>query len=476
MSIDNRKLITTRKRRLFLFVAAACIAVIVLVASKPARVPIIAQLTGQDRPGHKMPTITTLPEFPGIPLYASLMRRKEQLELIQILIDNKVSTWPAVSSRSHRAGKFTSTGIFGGFPPTEGQIARIAPNYDNILFGAGNQDLIPRFKKYNPDLAFFIYVDSGLSPGFVQADAGSVDDEDTGWIIENHPDWILKDKDGNFIRSGGGLSNKGEYWPDPGNPEWQDYFAEKVAKLLRDTGDRWNGILLDQFIGTADGHIRYARAAQQANYPTDEAFQAACLEFLRAVAAKVPVPIIVNMEGVSIIRRPSFVAEVAIAAGGVENEIFPEEMPTEDLRPYLETVQSLPPTIHIRINSKPAGWAGDIDDTLFAYYCYLLVADRNREVYWTNKEGTSDIPHYWYREFDLNLGASKGNIHFGEFIWTREFENAVVVVNAGEGPAEYSWPGATRFYDVEGNPLWSPIIPDGRTAMLLVNDLSILPK
>jgi hypothetical protein len=150
-------------------------------------------------------------------------------------------------------------------------------------------------------------------------------------------------------------------------------------------------------------------------------------------------------------------------------------MPIEDLRPYLETVQSLPPTIHIRINSKPAGWAGDIDDTLFAYYCYLLIADRDREIYWTNKEGTSDIPHYWYREFDLNLGDSQGNILFGEFIWSREFENAVVIVNAAEEPAKYSWPAGTHFYDVEGNPVQSPIILDGRTAMLLVKDLSILP-
>ncbi len=466
-----------KKHRLFLYVTAACIVVVALAVSNPARVPIIAQLTGQHRPGHKMPTITALPQFPGIPLYASLLSREDQLELIQAMINHKISTWPLVSSRSYRVGKFTSTGIFGwqDIPPTEEQIARIAPSYDNILFGAHNSELIPRFQKYNPDLTFFIYVDSGLNPEYEQSDAGGVDDEDTEWIIANHPDWILKDEDGNLIRSGGGLSNEGEYWPDPGNPEWQDYFAEKVTKLLCETGGQWDGVLLDQFIATADGHVRYAEAAQQVNYPTDEAFQAVYLEFLRAVAAKIPVPIIVNTEGASIIRRPAFVAEVAMAAGGAENEIFPEEMPIEDLRPYLETVQSLPPTIHIRINSKPAGWAGDIDDTLFAYYCYLLIADRNREVYWTHKEGTSDVPHYWYREFDLNLGASKGNIHFGEFIWSREFENAMVIVNAGEEPAEYSWQAATRFYDVEGNPLQSPVILDGRTAMLLVIDLSILP-
>lgn len=464
-----------KKRGWVLAVVIILVALSVFAAMKPSKVPIVAQLTNQHRPASKMPTLTTLPKFPDIPVYAQWLSREKKDALIQTLINNKVQTWPDESSRGHRAGKFTSTGIFDAYPPTQEQVARLAQNYDNILFGAKNSGLIPLFKKYNPDLTFFIYVDSGLNPDFHQADAGGVDEQDTEWIVKNHPDWILKDKAGNFIRSEGGLSNPGAYWPDPGNPEWQAYFAEKVNKLLQQTGGQWDGVLFDQFIGTADGHARYTHSAQQANYPTDEAYQAAYLEFFEAVRQKISVPIIVNMEGGAIVRRPAFVAEVALAAGGAENEIFPEEMPIEDLRPYLETVQSLPPNIHIRINSKPAGFAGDIDETLFAYFCYLLIADRDREVYWTHKEGTSDIPHYWYREFDLDLGESKGNIHFGESIWSREFENAVVIVNPGEDAAEYTWDETSVYYDVEGNLLDSPITLAGRNAMLLVKDLSILP-
>jgi hypothetical protein len=464
-----------KKPLIILSVVLVISLLIILAVMKPSKVPIVAQLAHQNRPAGKLPTLTSLPEFPDIPLVARFYSQAKKDELIQTLINQKVSTWPAVSTRGKRAGKFTSTGIFDAYPPTEQQVARLAPNYDNILLGAKNADLIPRFQQYNPDLTYFIYVDSGLNPDLVRADAGGIDEEDTEWIVANHPDWILKDKDGNLIRSGGGLSNPGEYWPDPGNPEWQAYFAEKINQLLNETGGQWDGILFDQFIGTADGHVRYAQAAQQVNYPTDEAYQAAYLEFFEAVAAKIPVPLIVNMEGGAIVRRPAFVAEVAATAGGAENEIFPEEMPVEDLRPYLETVQSLPPGTHIRINSKPAGFAGDIDDTLFAYYCYLLIADPQREVYWTHKEGTSDIPHYWYREFDLDLGDAQGNIQFGEAIWSREFEHAVVIVNPDEEAAEYTWNESVVYYDVEGNLLTSPLELDGRSAMLLVKDLSILP-
>jgi hypothetical protein len=232
-----------RRQRLFWYAAAAGLVVAAAAAWKPAAVPGVAQVTGQNRPAHRMPTLTTLPQFPGIPLYAPLLNREKQLELIEALVDHKVSTWPVVSSRGDRLAKFTSTGIFGGFPPTEQQVARIAPNYDNILLGAGNSDLAPRFAKHNPDLTFFLYVDSGLNPEYTQADAGGVDEEDTEWIIENHPDWILQDKDGNLIRSRGGLSNAGEYWPDPGNRQWQAYFAEKISKLLRETGGHWDGVV-----------------------------------------------------------------------------------------------------------------------------------------------------------------------------------------------------------------------------------------
>lgn len=464
------------RKRLSLLLTAAIILVMVLVAIvKPSRVPVVAQLTHQDRPAPRLPTLTVLPKFLDIPLYAPLLSDAQKDRLIQAFINHKVSTMPQTPPREVRVGKFTSTGIFGGFLPTEEQIARTAVNYDNILFGADRANLIPRFKSYNPDLTFFLYIDSGLNPDFEQADAGGVDNEDTQWIVTNHPDWLLRDAAGNPIRSGGGLSNPGEYWPDPGNLEWQKYFIEKITKLLEQTGGQWDGILFDQFIATADGHVRYAEAAQQVNYPTDEYFQAAYLEFFRAVTAGIPVPMIVNMEGASIVRQPEFVAEVANAAGGIENEIFPEEMPIEDLRPFLETIQNLDPTIHVRLNSKPSGFAGNIDDTLFAHYCYLLIAGKDRQVYWTYKEGTSDVPHYWYREFDLDLGNALGNIQFGEAIWNREFENAVVIVNAGDEAGEYTWEPGNRYYDVNGNGLASPVVLKGRTAMLLIKDPSILP-
>ena len=82
------------KLRIILPIGAASVILIILAVMKPSRVPIVAQLTNQHRPVSKLPTLTSLPEFPGIPLYAQWLSREKKDELIQTLIDNKVSTWP----------------------------------------------------------------------------------------------------------------------------------------------------------------------------------------------------------------------------------------------------------------------------------------------------------------------------------------------------------------------------------------------
>jgi hypothetical protein len=92
-----------KKSRIKLSTFIVLIVVSILAVTKPSKVPIVAQLTYQHRPASKMTTITTLPEFPDILLYARWLSREKKDDLIQTLINNKVSTWPSESSRSYRA-------------------------------------------------------------------------------------------------------------------------------------------------------------------------------------------------------------------------------------------------------------------------------------------------------------------------------------------------------------------------------------
>src|ERR1051325_11533028 len=107
-------------RKMALILILFCIVLILMVAL------ILSLLTrNQKRPHPRFPTLTTLPPFPNIPLGGLGMSRQEKEAAREQIVNHKISTYPKVSSRSYRIGKFTSTGIFGGFSPTEDQIARI---------------------------------------------------------------------------------------------------------------------------------------------------------------------------------------------------------------------------------------------------------------------------------------------------------------------------------------------------------------
>lgn len=429
-----------------------------------------------NRPGSSSTTITELPEFPGIPwtvvFYSSNKEKTDKL--VREIVDHKLATYPKISSRSYRTGKFDATGLFDAFEPTEEQVARVAINYDNVLLGVKKKHLLPIYRKYNPSIKSLLYIDAGLNPKFaewkVQADIGSIDEEDTFWIAQNHPEWLLRDAEGNPIVTGAGglLSNPGAYWPDPGNKEWQEFFAQKLNKLLGELGGGWDAILIDDFFGTQEAQMGFTYTAPWANYATDKDYQDAWIEFFTNVRKKIQLPFVPNLDGVSVALTPEFFGRLAVATGGIESETYPEEFPIEDFRRLLESIKKIPKNIRIHVNSKPSpGWAGNVDKTLFAYYSYLLFADRDREAYWTFKEGTSDIPHYWYKEFDLNLGESLGEATEKNELFVREFERAIVLVNAGTETKKFRPEAGTQYYDVAGNPLSLPVALEGRSAILI---------
>jgi hypothetical protein len=123
-------------------------------------------------------------------------------------------------------------------------------------------------------------------------------------------------------------------------------------------------------------------------------------------------------------------------------------------------------------SATAASFGGNSDLTLFSYFTYLLAAGPEREIYWTCKEGDSEIPHFWYKEFDLDLGVPREEMQTAGSVWKRDFANATVVVNPGPSPARYAFHG--DFWDVLGQPLHAPITVDTQTGMLLIRNKVIL--
>jgi hypothetical protein len=435
----------------------------------------------------RIPTMTALPRLPGVP-WEYLFRNPsgpERERLLRDLFAVKLRTYPASPPPFPRAGKHRTMG-FTNFEPTEAETERLAAHYDVFYLAAGSSRRIAAIKRANPKAKVLMYFASSLTRVARLVDAGSVDEENTDWILQHHGDWLLKDREGRPVE---GQSWSTKYWADPGNVDWQDFFAAKLNQAIESSGGPWDGIILDEFLtGHASTAAAWAGGGRvQVNYPTDQAWQEAQLAFLRRVAPRLTVPLVPNVEPVVLNPtspgfNPEFFTEVQRIGGGAEAEVFVFHradprgfLGREMVEVYLERARQTPPGKMMFLNSATAAsFAGNTDLTLFSYFTYLLVAGPEREIYWTCKEGDSEIPHFWYKEFDLDLGPPREEMQTQGGVWKRDFANATVVVNPGQGPAEYSFDGAC--VDVRGKPLHSPLTLQSQVGMLVITNKAILPE
>lgn len=441
--------------------------------------------TGPAPGPRRIQALTELPRLPGVS-WKYLLRKPTAAEREQLLRDIlavKLSTYPKEPLPFPRAGRHRTMG-FTNFEPTEEQIATLASYYEVFYLGARAGHRIPLIKRYNPKAKVLMYFASSLTKGSKLHDAGSVDEQDTEWIVRNRRDWLLPDKDGRPVE---GRSWNVKYWADPGNEQWQEFFATKLNLALAQSGGPWDGVILDEFLTgcTSTAAAWAGGGVPQARYPTDRAWQEAQLSFLRYVAPRVQVPLIPNVEPVvlnptSAGFAPEFFTQVQRVAAGAEAEIFVYHradragfLGQEMVQVYLECARRTPAGKMLFLNSATSiGFGGNPDLTLFSYFTYLLVADPQREIYWTCKEGDSEIPHFWYREFDLDLGPPQEEMQTVGSLWKRDFANATVVVNAGSAPAAYVFD--KEYVDVLGRPQVSPMTLEIQTGMLLIGNKAIL--
>ncbi len=433
----------------------------------------------------RITTITDLPRLPGVP-WEYLFRNPsgpEREKLFRDLFAAKLQTYPASAPPFPRAGKHRTMG-FTNFEPTNEETERLAAHYDVFYLAATSSHRSAAIQRGNPKAKVLMYFASSLTKVARLVDAGSVDQENTDWVLQNHRDWLLTDQEGKPVQ---GRSWSEKYWADPGNREWQDFFAAKLNQAMESSGGRWDGVLLDEFM---TGHTSTAAAwagggRVQVNYPTDQAWQEAQLAFLRRVAPQVNVPLVPNVEPVVLNPtssgfNPEFFTEVQRIGGGAEAEVFVFHqadprgfLGKEMVEVYLERARQTPKGKMMFLNSATArSFAGNSDLTLFSYFTYLLVAGPEREIYWTCKEGDSEIPHFWYKEFDLDLGPPHEEMQTQGGIWKRAFANATVVVNPGRDPAQYSFEG--ECVDGRGKPLHSPLTLGSQVGMLLITNKAIL--
>lgn len=314
-------------------------------------------------------------------------------------------------------------------PPINGDLHYLANHFD--IFILTKQDEMVRdalsitYSVETPILRYVLF-DSIMDPGPCEEQPyrNQVADQigDYCFIAAEHPDWFLLDINGNLIR-------KGNYvLMDPGNPEWQRFWLNRVIQNQKTLG--WKGVFLDNI------EAGFAKRSQSNTYPakyeTPEAYQAAIAGFLDYISSNYfkpqRVPLFGNVlkEDVStgLFLYLQYLDGIMVEAFAVDwNDGYLDE--EEWIRQINMVKTVLNEGKHVILVSQ--GDSYDIDRQRFAFASYLLVTNGNASFRYTNSDHYNEINTYL--SYSLMLGEPVTGVILEGDEWVRYFDHGKVSVN-----------------------------------------------
>lgn len=253
---------------------------------------------------------------------------------------------------------------------------------------------------------------------------------DVCWIRDNHPDWFLKDRNGNVIYSG---FNGGDPFVimDPGKQGWREFFLNRITQTQN---NGWDGILLDNL-----GEIFTAHTGQRValrDYPTDRSYQDAVVGFLRYIqqnyfASRSNKPVYANFSalwdrGDAYYRIVSELDGVMDEYWGVtKTSYYPELSFERRLDGAYRTQQMGKPMVLVSQGNRT-----DHQRQQFAFATYLLVATEISSFRYTQATSGGYDEVWLYDNYDIQLGQPKGKYYqTGGDRYYRDFDYGQVWVN-----------------------------------------------
>ena len=166
-------------------------------------------------------------------------------------------------------------------PPLNTDTYTVAKNYDFMILTERDETVREDLRSKGAPPPFIVYLMSNQihDPGGCtkQPFKNQVADRigDFCNISANHPDWFLKDKNGQriFYLDGGKVMY---YFMDPGNVGWRDFFIARAQESINSHG--WDGIFLDNLDGTLNRFKRFNKIPVK--YQTDSAYRTAVVSYL----------------------------------------------------------------------------------------------------------------------------------------------------------------------------------------------------
>jgi len=243
-------------------------------------------------------------------------------------------------------------------------------------------------------------------------------------IESQHPDWFLRDINGNTINY-----DHSEYiLMDPGNLNWQAYYLEKVRVFQQDDG--WQGVFLDNVDASLGRFERQDLLLQM--YPDDQSYQAAVKSFLntlytgfftsndKLLYANIPY-----------LKNPEVWFQYLEYLDGAMLEAFAVDWENG----YLD-IQEWLNQLNLAERTQAMGkeiilvTQGNMDDQQrmqFGLASFLLV--NNGKAYFRYSSDSAYRDLWWYPQFEIDLGQPLGPRYAEGDNWRRDFQYGYVIVD-----------------------------------------------
>jgi Hypothetical glycosyl hydrolase family 15 len=302
--------------------------------------------------------------------------------------------------------------------------------YDDASFA-------PALKAANPNLKILLYQNVMLSRPTDPA----------GWAtcvnyqsaLANHPDWFVRDQNGNLVSD---KSYAGNYYMDVGNPGYEQACMTHATAMAKQAG--FDGLFLDDI--TAIPHVEIASGVTMAQYPTPASWDTAMSSMVTAAATQAHAQgllVVGNVGGAW--TAPGVWEQWSAQLDGAEEESWgglgsrSQQLGTWHAK-LTEAAWSAANGKIALLHSFSTSETGNTFDMA----SMLLTADGRTSYSTSNANLTSS--EAWYPEYDTaqGLGAPAGSFkQLANGVYERVFAHGIVLVNAtAKGIARFSLGGS----------------------------------
>lgn len=219
------------------------------------------------------------------------MRNRSMVIVALLMLSAVVSAWqPAPAARAATWAWPTKTvqlAWFSAPPVNDPQLEMLSKYFDMFTLNkqhAYTREALRRAGETTPMLQYVMFNnvhDPGSCTAVPQRNQVAYLPGDFCAIMNDRPDWFLRDTSGNLIVHNNG--GKRYVQMDPANAGWRQFFLDRLKTMQTEVdpydGGTWDGVLLDNIDGSRNRMLKLG--VKPAKYADDASYTKATYEFLK---------------------------------------------------------------------------------------------------------------------------------------------------------------------------------------------------